>query len=152
MSLGPARTASKVVLAFGAGALAFAGPAGAQTVAANAPNGAAAASRVAPGDCGAFAQYLVDEAKAEPSIRGGAFLKSALRFVKAGCKTHDADGEIQIVTETTEEAVSFRTSLRRMGKVDVLGESGVKHCHRPANGVCPAQTGSISSRPAAGGG
>lgn len=151
MSFGPTRKTSTLFAAFGAGALALgaAEPVSAQqALAVNAPR----AASVSPGDCGAFANYLVDEAKGEPSIRGGKFLKTALRFVKAGCTTHDADGEIQIITETTEEATSLRTSLRRMGKVDILGLSGVKGCHRPPNDVCPAQTGAATSRPSAGGG
>jgi hypothetical protein len=151
MSLGPARTASKVVLAFGAGALAFAGPAGAQTVAANAPNGAAAASRVSEGDCAAFRHYVADEVKAYPGKFSSTFLKSIVRFAKASCSARDADGEIQIITETDEDSISLRTSLKRMGKVDIMGLSGVKGCHRPANGVCPVQTGAAEPRPRVGG-
>jgi|EndMetStandDraft_7_1072992.scaffolds.fasta_scaffold254233_2 hypothetical protein len=112
----------------------------------------AAATRVSPGECSTFASYIVDELKAFPELRGGALSTTAKRFVKAGCTTHDADGEIQIIVETDQEAISLRTARGRMGKIDVIGVSGVTGCVRPPNGVCPAKTGTTSTRrPASGG-
>jgi hypothetical protein len=112
----------------------------------------AAATRVSPGECSTFASYIVDELKAFPELRGGALSSSAKRFIKAGCAARDADGEIQIVIETNQEAASLLTARRRMGTIDIIGASGVSGCVRPPNGVCPAKTGTTSSpRPAKGG-
>jgi hypothetical protein len=145
---------------WGAGSLASIGAAAstweanAQTLADNARLlGAIEASRgVSPGDCAAFRHYILDEAKAFADQMSGTFLTSASRFTKAGCKTSDAQGEIQIITETVQDGASLRTARRRMGTIDILGISGVKGCHRPPNGVCPAQTGANAlRRPASGG-
>mgnify|MGYP001164764234 CR=1 FL=1 len=138
---------------WGAGSLASIGAASstweanAQTLADNArlPGTIEASRGVSSGDCAAFRHYILDEAKAFADQMSGTFLTSASRFTKAGCKTSDAQGEIQIITETVQDGASLRTSLRRMGKVDIIGLSGVKGCHRPPNGVCPAQTGNITS-------
>lgn len=96
------------------------------------------ASKVSAGDCNAFRHYVLQEAREFGDKMSGTFLTAVSRFTKAGCVPRDTDGEIQLITETRQDAVSFGTVLDRMGKVDVLGASGVRHCHRPPNGKCAA--------------
>jgi hypothetical protein len=97
---------------------------------------------ISDGDCKAFRHYILQEARDFGTRMSGTFLTAASRFTKAACVARDQDGEIQLITETTQDAVSFGTVLDRMGKVDVLGASGVLHCHRPPNGLCPASSAS----------
>jgi hypothetical protein len=104
---------------------------------------------VSPVDCAVFRRYILQEAKDFADQMSGTFLTSVSRFTKAGCAARDGDGEIQIITENDQDAASLRTARGRMGKIDILGASGVKHCARPPNGVCPVQTGA-TKRPAAG--
>jgi hypothetical protein len=140
MSLNSTTTFRKGAIALSAAAAIAASsffPANAQTtMAVNTPT-----SNVSAGDCAAFLHYVVDEAKAFPGRLSKGFLAGVLRFNRAGCLPSDANGSIQIVTETDQDAISFRTALTRMGKVDVLGLSGVAHCDRPATGICPTRTG-----------
>ena len=156
MSLGPVRKAPGLLAAFGAAGFAFGGGAdrvsAQQALAANVAGAAAAASKISDGDCAAFRRYVADEVKAFPGQFSSTFLKGVVRFAKAGCATHDADGEIQLITETKQDSISFGTSLRLMGKIDILSQSGIKHCHRPPDGVCPTQTGAVAAGPVAGGG
>jgi hypothetical protein len=105
----------------------------------------AIATGVSPVDCAVFRRYILQEAKDFADQMSGTFLTSVSRFTKAGCAARDADGEIQIITETFQDAVSLRTARGRMDKIDVMGLSGVKGCARPPNGVCPAKTGTAAS-------
>lgn len=113
-----------------------------KVMAANPPVGAASAttSAVSKGDCLAFGHYLAEEARDFSGKLSATFLRSVIRFAKAGCSASDDNGQIQIVTDTDQDLISFRTALRRMGKVDILSASGVAHCDRPANGICPTRT------------
>ncbi len=98
------------------------------------------ASRVSPGDCNAFGYYVLQEAREFGSQMSKTFLTAVSRFTLAGCATRDQDGEIQLITETRQDGESLRTARSRMGKIDILGLSGVGHCHRPPGGVCgPSQ-------------
>lgn len=143
--------------AVGAGALASIALApstgNAQSVADNARLPAAAVNAstgVSSGDCAAFRHYVLQEARTAGDQMSGTFLTSISRFTKAGCTPRDALGEIQIITETSQDAYAMGLAREKMGRVDILGLSGVKGCHRPPNGVCPAQTGALP-RAAAGG-
>jgi hypothetical protein len=142
------RSAIVVTAIVGAAAL-FAGTAHSQTaVATNPPPAPATSSSISGGDCAAFGKYILDEDKT--SKLSDTFFDSVGRFVTAKCQPSDKDGAIQIVTMTDQDAISLRTALRRMGKVDVLGLSGVAHCDRPENGACPAGSAS-AARPGVGG-
>ena len=112
-------------------------PARAQTAVSNSP---ITTSKVSAGDCAAFGKYLVDEARLYKKDLSRTFLLSASRFVRANCASSDKDGEIQIITETQQDAASLRTALSLMGKVDIIALSGVTGCHRPPGGVCPTRT------------
>lgn len=95
------------------------------------------ANKVSASDCNAFRHYILQEAREFGNSMSGTFLTAASRFTKAGCVPRDAEGEIQLITETTQDAESLLTARHRMGKIDILAESGVSHCHRPRNGKCP---------------
>lgn len=110
-------------------------PAAAQQVAANPP--ATQSQGVPTAECGAFGTYLLDEAKTYHATMSKTFLLSAGRFLKAGCAASDKDGPIQIITETNQDAASLLTARTLMGKFDILARSGVVHCDRPPNGICP---------------
>lgn len=99
--------------------------------------GAPVASKVNDGDCKAFRHYVLEEARDFGDQMSGTFLTAASRFTKAGCVARDQDGDIQLITETKQDAISFGTTIRLMGRVDILGLSGVMHCHRPPDGACP---------------
>lgn len=125
-------------------------PAHAQSVlAANPPSGG---SGVSPAQCAAFGKYLTDEARAFKKDMSRTFLVTSARFLRSGCAAFDKDGEIQIITETLQDGASLRTARRLMGKYDILGNSGVAHCDRPPNGVCPTRTGANAPKAGAGGG
>jgi hypothetical protein len=94
------------------------------------------ASKVSDGDCKAFRHYILQEARDFGTRMSGTFLTAASRFTKAGCVAHDQDGEIQLITETKQDAESLRTARSRMGKIDILELSGVSHCHLPRGGTC----------------
>ena len=105
---------------------------------------------VSKGDCDAFGSYLLDEARQFKDAMSKTFLQTSVRFLRAGCAATDKDGEIQLITMTDQDAASLRTALRLMGKVDIIGLSGVKGCARPATGICPANTS--ANTPKVGGG
>jgi hypothetical protein len=100
---------------------------------------------VSPVDCAVFRRYILQEAKDFADQMSGTFLTSVSRFTKAGCAARDASGEIQIITETIQDAASLSTAFGRMGKVDIRGLSGVKGCARPPNGICPSKTGGATA-------
>ncbi len=136
-----------LALALGTAAMGIA-PASAQQIT---PVAAPPATQtVSEGNCAAFFHYIADEARTFPDQLSREFLSSALRFKRANCAASDKDGPIYIITMTDQDAASLRTSLRRMGKFDIIGVSGVKGCHRPPGNACPVTTGS-NARPAAGG-
>ena len=101
---------------------------------------------ISPAQCTVFGGYVADEADTFGAKLSATFLNSIARFVAADCATKDAKGEIHIITMTDQDAISMRSSLRRMGSIDVFGSTGVKHCANPPNGTCPAQTTSNSPR------
>lgn len=105
---------------------------------------------VSKAECQAFASYLLDEAREFKNDMSVEFLSSAARFLRADCRATDKNGEINIITMNNRDGSTFKTATQRMGEFDIIGISGVKHCHRPPNGVCPAMSGA-ASRPAAGG-
>jgi hypothetical protein len=107
---------------------------------------------VSTGECGAFTKYMAQEARDFGGKLSATFLDNSLRFLRAGCKPFDKDGEIQIITRNDQDGASLGTALRRMNKFDILGISGVKHCHRPDGGTCTITTGSTNlPTPARGG-
>lgn len=120
-----------------------------QTAVATNPASAPTTSSVSGGDCAAFGKYVLDEDAAFKL--SDTFFDSVGKFVTAKCQPFDKDGPTQIVTMTDQDAISLRTALRRMGKVDILGLSGVAHCDRPEKGVCPAGSAS-TARPSGVGG
>jgi hypothetical protein len=144
-------TSSFRTVAFGltaaALALGTAAPAYSQTTLVSTPP---AQTRVSEGDCLAFRRYVADEVRAFPGQLSADFLRATIRFTKAGCASADKDGPIFIITMNTQDGASLETALRRMGRVDIFGQSGVSHCHRPAGNVCPITTGT-AARPTTGG-
>jgi hypothetical protein len=96
---------------------------------------------VSDSDCKAFMSYVLDEARSYEALLSKTFLRRVVRFTEAGCRASDAQGEIELITETQQDAISFRTARGRMGRIDILSLSGVRHCHRPPNGACPARDG-----------
>jgi hypothetical protein len=102
-------------------------------------------ARVPSGECGAFGKYLLQEARDFSNAMSETFLVNSARFLRAGCKPSDNDGEIQIITRNDQDGASLRTVLRRMDKFDIFKASGVKHCHRPQGGTCTITTGSNTS-------
>jgi hypothetical protein len=139
-------TSSFRTVAFGltaaALALGTAAPAYSQTTLVSTPP---AQTRVSEGDCLAFRRYVADEVRAFPGQLSAEFLRGAIRFTKAGCASSDKDGDIFIITMTDQDAASLRTALKRMGKFDIIGVSGVKGCHRPSGNICPVTTGSTTA-------
>jgi hypothetical protein len=105
---------------------------------------------VSPAECSTFADYVSDEAEAFPGKLSATFMNSVLRFVKAKCTARDAQGEIQLITMNDQDGASLGTALRRMGGYDIRGISGVRGCHRPTNGTCPATTSSNSPKAGSG--
>lgn len=97
---------------------------------------------VTQAECTVFGNYLLEEVKISLKDISKGFLLDAGRFVKAGCKPYDGDGEIHLVTRTKEDGRALLTSRRRMGDTDILGKSGVIHCHRPEGGLCATRVGS----------
>jgi hypothetical protein len=122
--------------------LAMASAAHAQTAPRPLPVNAPPASTVPHGQCTAFGSYVLDEDDAFPGKLSSTFLNTVSRFVAAKCATRDDKGEIQIITMNNQDAASFSTALRRMGKFDLIGVSGVKGCARPPGGICPSTTSS----------
>jgi hypothetical protein len=112
----------------------------------HAPGPSQGQSRVSKSDCDVFASYVLDEARTFKDKLSKEFLNTTLRFLRSGCAAKDKDGEIQMVTMTTQDAASLRTALRLMGKIDVIGMSGVNGCARPANGVCPPREENAARR------
>lgn len=107
---------------------------------------------VSAGECGAFTKYMVKEAQDFGTKLSATFLENSLRFMRAGCKPFDQNGEIQIITRNDQDGQSLSTALRQMGRFDIFGASGVKHCHRPQGGTCTITTGSTNApTPARGG-
>jgi hypothetical protein len=138
----------KTAIGVTAAATLFAYPALGQTLKPSPVN--APAQTVSATECAVFGSYVLDEADAFEGKLSSAFLDSVSRFVAAKCATKDAKGEIQIVTMTKQDAISIGTALRRMGKFDIIGISGVKACVRPANGVCSSSTSSVQTLKAGG--
>lgn len=104
------------------------------------------------GNCGAFISYMLTEAEDFGSDMSQGFLNRVVRFGRAGCKSFDKNGEIQLITETNQDSISYGTALSRMGRYDIISVSGVRHCHRPDGSSCPVTTGSASTPHPAGGG
>jgi hypothetical protein len=133
----------KSALALTASAAIFATPALGQS-AKPMPQPAAmtAALGVPQGECGAFGKYLLQEARDFSTSLSETFLVNSARFLRAGCKPFDKDGEIQIITRSEQDGISLGTALKRMDRFDIFKASGVKHCHRPQGGTCTITTGS----------
>jgi hypothetical protein len=96
--------------------------------------------KISPAQCSVFGGYVADEADTFGTKLSATFINSIARFVSANCAAKDAKGEIHIITMTDQDAISMNTALRRTGRVDIFGISGVRHCANPPNGTCPAQT------------
>ena len=120
--------------------LALGGSAYAQPPLKSSPVKGSPTQTVERGQCLAFGKYVLDEDDAFPGKLSSTFLDSVGRFVAAKCTTRDAKGEIQLITMNDQDNASLRTSLRLMGKFDLIGVSGIKGCHRPPAGACPANT------------
>lgn len=120
-------------------------PAIAQSVRSTPVTAAPATQTVPAGQCAAFGKYLVDELKTYPNDLSPEFRKSAARFLRASCTNRDADGEIHFVTMNAQDDASLTTARVLMGRFDIFGASGVRGCHKPRDGVCPAATSSTPS-------
>lgn len=118
-------------------------PSLAQTAKASVPP---APKGVSIAECSVFGNYLLEEVKISLKDISKGFLMDAGRFVKADCRPYDADGEIHLVTRTKEDGRALLTSRRRMGDTDILGKSGVAHCHRPEGGLCATRVGSSAPK------
>jgi hypothetical protein len=125
--------------------LAALSPASAQQVPVN--NTTQTTQGVDKGNCGAFITFMLEEARLYSNEMSKGFLLRMSRFSRSGCKPYDADGEIQLVTETRRDAISYGVALTRMGRYDIIGKSGVRHCHRPDGSTCPAVTTGAAATP-----
>jgi hypothetical protein len=145
------RAALLTTALIGAGATGMFGTAHAQN--AGVQQASTTTSAVPSTECAVFAKYFNDEFRDFKKDFSRTFLVSMSRFVRADCQPVDKDGEIQIITENNRDGASLGTALSRMGKTDILGLSGVKHCHRPEGGSCtPTTTGAATPRAVIGGG
>lgn len=118
-------------------------PSFAQTAKASVPP---APKGVTQAECGVFGKYLVEEIKVSFDEISKGFIQDAKRFIKSGCNNYDADGDIHIVTRTLRDGIALEVALRRMGKTDILGGSGVAHCHRPEGGPCTTRVGTSAPK------
>src|SRR5256885_2254201 len=78
--------------------LALASPAHAQPPLKSSPVKGTPTQTVSPAQCAAFGSYVLDLSEKDGVNFTDTFLNGVSRFVAAKCATHDAKGEIQLIT------------------------------------------------------